>query len=128
MVSRLENFSENSSLEISKLFFVDLQSEIKSWHMVGRVVPGPPWTREPWYFVVVGNILVQVTSADFDIGDFENFLVENRILCGRVPTVKLKIQGKAFLKSMIFEHHLYFSQFFHGSGFGKSQPLPLVYS
>ena len=64
MVSRLENFSENSSLEISKLFFVDLQSEIKSWHMVGRVVPGPPW-----YIVVVGQILMQVISADFDIGD-----------------------------------------------------------
>ena len=59
----------------------------------------------------------------------------------RIPTVKLKIPVKAFLKSesrifvtfklqfltlAIYQwQFLYFSQFFHGCGLAKSQPLTL---
>ena len=41
-----------------------------------------------------------------------------RVFQRGIPTVKLKIPGKAFLKSE--------STFFHGSALAKSQPLPLV--
>ena len=55
------------------------------------------------------------------------FRLENMI-----PTVKLKIPGKAFLKSesrtsVTFKlNKKCFSQFFHGSALAKSQQLPLV--
>ena len=49
----------------------------------------------------------------------------------RIPTVKLKIPGKAFLKSelyyIIYIKTLFiFFTIFHGSVLAKSQPLPLV--
>ena len=43
----------------------------------------------------------------------------------RIPTVKLKIRGKTFLKSESRTLLIFFT-FFHGSGLAKSQPLPLV--
>ena len=51
--------------------------------------------------------------------------VINLIINSRIPTVKLKIPGKAFLKSGSRTTGFFFT-FFHGCRLTKSQPLPLV--
>ena len=61
-----------------------------------------------------------------------NGFTSSRSIVRRIPTVKLKIPGKAFLisetrTSVTFKLTLFiFFTFYHDSGLAKSQPLPLV--
>ena len=92
----------------------------------------PNW--EKYYFIGLKNLTDRLRSVDFrtkvtyvsPVSDSISF-DQVEIGCTRIPTVKLKIPGKAFLKSESRRvSGQSFSQFFHGSVLAKSQQLPLI--